>query len=697
MYLSKLNLHNWRTYGDATFNFAEPTERRPVMLVGAMNGHGKTSFLVSLYLGLFGRFGLRHCEGFGGFDSEDVTCYRDAITRYRRNAADPDEPTVIDITLTPSLRDKDEEEVRVVRRWYFTGKNQPKQGAAFEEVDIYVAGKLQRPGDLDKDPLLLAHERVERNLFPAHVAPAFFFDGEQAQKLIENMGEVGIKKAVEVMFGTKVIGELTETLNQYLIRVRQNAGGKRKSSDRQKELELKLQERESLNEAIAKKQAEFQKLERDKDEKERQRSELQEELARMGGSANADAAKLQSEFVKTEKELADSERTLADAVKTLGMSLATFRLAPAIQNRLKAEALREDWEGLKRGTLENRESVLAAALPEPPENDPLLGFLGTEIRGKVRQRFCEALERIYNPPKAGCAGEYLLGHVKGDARSKVLLLLSQVQSTGSARTVSAAKRVRDAREALDDAKDKLERLQNLPQATKNIKERLEILNEQNQEDSRKLGALENEIRKLKADLKVLNEDIGRIQEELARLGPEQKRIAVAERVGRALDELQEQLKPTTKARLEQYVTKHFVNIADRRFKNGKIVLPADESPKIEFSDGRPSMHLEMHSGFEKRAFGIAFTLALAEITRRRIPLVIDTPLGNADSEYRPRTLKALADCDLDQIIILTHDKEVTPDLVANIEGQLRQRFLVEYQEAERLSVVYPDAYFEERR
>ena len=46
--------------------------------------------------------------------------------------------------------------------------------------------------------------------------PAFFFDGEQAQKLIENMGEAGIKKAVEVMFGTKVIGELAETIGNYL-------------------------------------------------------------------------------------------------------------------------------------------------------------------------------------------------------------------------------------------------------------------------------------------------------------------------------------------------------------------------------------------------------------------------------------------------------------------------------------------------
>ena len=200
MYLSKLYLHNWRSYADATFNFNEPSERRSVVLVGAMNGHGKTSFLVGLYLGLFGRFGLRHCEGFGAFQDGDVGHYREAIAKYRRNTSDPDEPTVIDITLAPSLHDSDEEEVRVVRRWHFTGKNQPKQGETFEEVLVYVGGRLQKWTNLDKDPLLLAHERIERNLFPAHVAPAFFFDGEQAQKLIESAGEVGIKKAVEVMF-----------------------------------------------------------------------------------------------------------------------------------------------------------------------------------------------------------------------------------------------------------------------------------------------------------------------------------------------------------------------------------------------------------------------------------------------------------------------------------------------------------------
>ena len=690
MYLSRLYLQNWRTYADATFEFNEPTERRSVVLVGAMNGHGKTSFLISLYLGLFGRFGLRHCEGFGSVASDDIKSYRDALVKFRRNSADRDEPTVIDITLTASWRDTDEEEVRIVRRWYFSGRNEPKQGNAFEEVDLYVGGRLQKSGNLDKDILVLAQERVEKYLFPAHVAPAFFFDGEQAQKLIETAGERGLKKAVEVMFGTKVIEELAETMTQYLSRVRQNTGGKRKTSEQQEVLEAKLHERKLLNEQIGKKQSDLQKLEADKDEKERERSELHEELARMGGSVNADAAAIHKRHLHAEREQTEAEKAIGDAVKQLGLSLAIFRLAPAIQNRLRMESKLEEWESLRRGTLGNREKVLDYALPDP---DPLLGNLAKEVVEKVRIRFCEALERIYNPPPTNCASEFLFGHVKGEARGRVLDLLAHAQSVDAVKTKAAAKRLRDAREALEDAKREMDRLQNLPQATRQIKERLEALNSQIQEDIRHVGGLENEIKSLKAQLHEINKQIGEIQEELARLGPEQQRIAVAERVCRALEDLQEQLTPTTTSRLEAHVTRHFVSIADRRFRNSTIHLATGEPPQIRFADGRPPLLLEVNSGFERRAFGIAFTLALAEITRRRLPLVIDTPLGNADSEYRPRTLKALAGFDLDQIIILTHDEEVTPALAETIKSQVCQKFLVEYKEAENLSVVHNGRYF----
>lgn len=692
MYLSRLHLQNWRSYADAVFEFKEPTQRKSVVLVGAMNGHGKTSFLVSLYLGLFGKFGLRYCEGFRREETNSGESYRSALGKYRRNHADPSEPTIIDLTLTPTHLDTNEDDVRIVRRWFFNNKNEPKQGEAFEQVDVYVGGRLLRTADSGKDPLALADERVERSLFPAHVAPAFFFDGEQAQELIEKMGEPGIKKAAEVMFGTKVVAEAAQTISEYLIRARQAAGGKRKASERQLDLEAKIAERDRLNEQIAKAQADHLKLEHEKDERESERNQLQEEFVRLGGG-NLDAAKLQADVDHAQKSVEAAEKSLTATVSSLGLSLSVTGLVPKILNRLKQEETLESWEGLKKGTLDNKEKVLAAALPEPPESDPLLGNIAPDIRKKVRERIATALERIYNPPPPNCAESYLLGHVKGERRAKVRVRLDEVQCGVSAKVRNSAKQLRSAREAVEELRARLNRSENVPEKTKEVREKLDKLNTQNQEISRKLGSIENELRKLKADLHTLNVEIGNIQDDLAKLGPEQRRIAVAERVNRALEDLQEKLKPTTTNRLEDVVTRHFVAIADKRFRGGRIHLPNGGTPEIELADGTRAL-LEMFSGFEKRSFAIAFSLALAEITRRRIPLVIDTPLGNADSAYRPRTLRSLTDFDLDQTIILTHDKEVTHDLVDGIKGSILQTFLVEYHGSEIGSVVVPDKYFE---
>jgi DNA sulfur modification protein DndD len=692
MYLSKLHLRNWRSYADAQFEFKEPRRNKSVVLVGALNGRGKTSFLTALYLGIFGRFGLRYCEGYTAAANGDAGTYRQAIERFRRDVATREEPTEIDITFAPTIGELEEEEVRIVRRWHFTGKNSLRQNDS-EEVLVYVGKKLLKVPP-EANPVDTAYDRIEKTLFPAHVAPAFFFDGEQAQRLIENMGETGIRKAVEVMFGTKIIDDVAQTMADYLSRARATAGGAKKTSEREQQLNAKVTEREELNSRVAKLQEEHVRLEQEKDGKERERARLQEELARWGGAAGADAAKLEAELDKSLKAEAEATASLTALVKRLGIALAVSRLETAILNQLKAEESREAWEGLRRGTIENKEKVLAVAMPEPGDTDPLLCGLSPDDRRLLRERFIEALERIYNPPPPNCATDFLLGHVRGDARRKVYTMLAEVSSTNIAEAQSAVRKLREARDSRESLQARNKRIKDLPQKTNELRQQLATLNDENQQITRKLALLEAEIKKSKADLNVLSADIWRIQEELARLEPEQKRMAVAERVGRALADVLEQLQPMTTRRLEDKVTEHFLKIADRRFKGGKIVLPHGATPEFQWPD-ESRRALETISGFEKRSFGIAFSLALAGITKRRVPLVIDTPLGNADSEYRPRTLEALAGFDSDQIIILTHDEEVTPRLMRGISKSINQTFLITFNSREEGSVVHCDKYFEE--
>lgn len=49
--------------------------------------------------------------------------------------------------------------------------------------------------------------------------------------------------------------------------------------------------------------------------------------------------------------------------------------------------------------------------------------------------------------------------------------------------------------------------------------------------------------------------------------------------------------------------------------------------------------------------------------------------------------------DLDQVIILTHDEEVTPKLAETIKSATLQTFLVSFEGKAKGSVVQPDSYF----
>lgn len=689
MYLSEVHLQNWRSYRDATFRFKPPTKRRPLVLIGAMNGHGKTSFLLSLYLGLFGRFGLRHAEGFASHLAENLGFYRDAVTKFRRNSAPPDEPTVIDLTFAPTSDEAEsgETEARIVRRWFFAGNGRPRQGDNFEEVELHIDGKPRRLADADA-----AVDRLERTLFPASFMPAFVFDGEQAQTLINNSGTSGIKKSVEVLFGTKILEDVGARVKQYITQSRSRIGGTRTVTAQQRALDEKLSEREKLEKAIDDLQAQLGATEQRRSQLEQQQQSLNERLARLGGASRDKITELQAQLAKVNEQVRNAEDELTNEALALGSALAVSRLAPAIVNRLTAEQIREQWEGLQQGTLARADEVLQVAMPEPPESDELLGHLAPGIRQKVKERFRRALAEIYQPPPDGCATEYRLGHVGGEMRQRLLAHLERVRNTRSSSIQETARRLKAAREQKQDLDARRAHFEDLPAEVQQIYEELKDVGAQIAEASRLLGSLERERTSKRAALDALNAAIGQLQEQLAAMGPDQKRIAIAERIHRAIDSLGDQLRPMALRRMEELITSHFSAIADRRFRSGRIEFAADSAPVMKLNSQADYL-LETMSGFERRSFGIAFSLALAELTRRRIPLVIDTPLGNADTEYRPRLLEALTNVELDQIIILTHDAEVTGELFEKIRPQLQQTFLVQYDPSLRESLVKDGEFF----
>ena len=649
-----------------------------------MNGCGKTSLLIGLYLGLFGRHGLRFVEGLR--DDDESTYYRGELEKFRRWGAPPDDPTFVEIGFAPMAQELRQPPIRVRRIWHFqsSGKLAPGDGA--EDVHLYV----------NDEPVAMPHatdepwrHQVERLLFPPNFLPAFFFDGEQAQRLIFEGADDQLQRDVAVLYGTEAAGFMHEKLRSYVTSLTQAAGGRHGSDRREQEMQELEKRREGIEAHVAELHREQRNLSSRRAQLDAAMQAAMERL-RSGGGVGTDLAQAQQQLKAAEQENEDASSALLRSIADLGLALAVSRLLLTIKGRLTAEELREQWLAMKAQTEDQTDSVLAAALPEPPESDELLGLLHPSLRESVRERFRLAIQLIYNPPPVGCAEEFLLGFAKGEARQRLGLRLADL-THGLPGVSAAIARVRDARERIDDAKS---RICHAPEQTADLEVHRQVLTEATAERddvTRQLLDTEREIAAQQEELGRCSKRIGEIASELQTLRPEFRRIQVAERAATALRELSGRLEPLACDRLRDRITHHFLNIADMRFRGSEVVFEAAR-PFLRRA-GEPDKPIESMSGFERRAYGIAYSLALAEATGRRIPLVIDTPLGNADSEYRSRLLQSLAEVDLDQVIVLPHDAEVPASLLGSLSGNVLQTFLLEFDPAAHESRVRADSYF----
>ena len=309
------------------------------------------------------------------FDNEDTPRYREAIRRFRRSGTVSDEPTTIEIVFTPTKKEKDEHqspEIRIIRRWFFTSFGSPKTGDNFETLELYLDDKPQRlHNGVDS-----AIPRLERFLFKADVMPAFFFDGEQAQTLINNSGQDGMKKAVEVLFGTKVVEEALEHIKQFISASHSRLGGKKNVDSQQTQLDERVERRDKIEAEIKGFETKIRALQKKRELLEKEQRKGQDALAKLGGERRGDLIKAHGDVEAAELEKRNAEKSLTDAARRLGLSLAISRLASPISNRLQAvPAARERWENVRDGTIQRTDEVLELALPEPSERDPLLGHL----------------------------------------------------------------------------------------------------------------------------------------------------------------------------------------------------------------------------------------------------------------------------------------------------------------------------------
>jgi DNA sulfur modification protein DndD len=200
MNIQRLTLENFGPYNGVHKIDFSTTPERPVVLVGALNGGGKTSMLEAIKLVLFGRSASIARVGPAGYKAY----LRSAIN----SNADPSDGARIALEFTRAVDGK-LEAMRVVRSWSVDGQSLD------ERITVERAGVKDPALSSERDWDLYVH-----GCLPQSLADLFFFDGDNIKKFADEQSAHGAKKllkdGVGFLFGTDSVDRMIGDLDTFI-------------------------------------------------------------------------------------------------------------------------------------------------------------------------------------------------------------------------------------------------------------------------------------------------------------------------------------------------------------------------------------------------------------------------------------------------------------------------------------------------
>jgi DNA sulfur modification protein DndD len=662
MWIAKIELFNFKSYQHQVFEFPQPSGGRNIVLIGGMNGYGKTSILEALYLGLYGKEAVEHL---GRAGLKDDVGYRKFVERALHGTAIRTGRDSMWVKI--QINQSKAEGFEVTRKWFFSRSG---DWTGEDEVVIYEVRDGIRGRTLAADRL---PELLDQRFIPAHVAPFFFFDGEEVKKLADQSRGDQIRTGIEGLLGVVLLRKLKKRLEEF--QTNRSTGISVMDEQKHRELfeTLTHHEREyeegerrlhALDESVKSLQA--------------QRTDFTNRMMQLGAGAGdvASVSDVVKQQADAETELKVTEDALDDLVASkLPFHLVSRDLMDGLSKQVQEEIARDSWDSRKRSLEPERAKFIGTfyATTEPP----LSPALTAEQEAALQARLNAAWESLFYPMPAGCA-EVVVHEYLGPKRSALLQVMNGLRMGAQdvlglvAKRESLQKKIRE----LVNRYTKIEGVDRDGSLAK-LNGELTAVNVTLDQRQRELGDVERQLLGLKGTIDQERALYAREHEKFVLANPVKSMVGRAERVCNLINELIPQLYALKVEQLADAMTDVYKKLAHKKQvhrihidESGKATILSKEGEEIPFDK----------SAGENQVFATALLAGLADISGIDAPLVVDTPLGRLDSTHRANILKYWVSDKKRQVILLSQDKEIDRDTYAAMEPNVGMTYLLQHAE-----------------
>lgn len=688
MHLKSIILRDWKAYVQARFDFPAPEGDRKIILIGAENGYGKTSLFEAIVLGLFGRDGLpliARAPFTGAGDDRLSVSYKEFLETALHARAVEEGRTSCSVQLT---FEDDNEPIELRRVWYFssTGVLKPYD----EDVQVFEGAtrKAKGPSGLSgQDRLDWYRDYIARTFLPYYLAAFFMFDGERVSEFADKDMSVQVRSGIEGLLGIPVLRELAEDLRDY---ARAKRGPAKGGGDGN--LPRLEQERDQIKVQLNAKKERIAVLEPSIAHLRNEQERITKELAGFGAGTQAQMQELVTRLSEHRKEAeAGAEQLRQLLSEDLSLALSGASLRTDTIERLRREQIREDWlTGRAQGDkgLERFLGKLDAAVGTISPN------LTPDQRLALADRVRQAWDSIWHPPPVDCADSIRHAYLRGADRARTQEALAHADKLGATTIVQLLDDISSHQAAAARLQEELSRTQGIGPELDAKRQALREINTSLDKENRELGGLRNEETALTAQLDKIDKDIARLMAHMDQRQPEIRRATRALSVSSLVDELVSDAVPGQIAAVGQAMTEAHRQMYHKKDLIKQIeITPECEVRLLSYKD-RDLRDLDLSAG-EKQIFTQALISAIASVSGRGYPLLVDTPLGRLDRDHREGVLKHLAHRD-SQVILLSTNTEVVGPYLAAIQKNVAKTFLIRHEQDGDIGRSWPvDGYFEE--
>ena len=641
MIFENLLINNFGVYsGKQNFDLSTK-EKKPVILIGALNGSGKTTFLQAIDFVLYGKF--------SNFFYSQKLSYENFLKK-NINKNNYDEGAQVELVFFRKYKGKNEK-FKISRNWKAIGKKIKEEFFVFID-DVYDE-------DITKD-----WDNFVDQILPSRVASLFFFDGEKIEQLADLEQSKGVlKKAINSLLGLEIVDQLNIDVDEF----QKRSVLQLKTNEEKKNINKLKKEVDGFEDRIKEIDESIVKVEDELAKKAYDIRELNVVLSQKGISYYEKKQEYEKELqVIDEKRTEISDELVKLASGDLPLLVVKKELAAMVDQ--------------SKSLLENQNKTDS----QKKNNDLIESISSFVLKNSKDDKFTKNFEKFVSDKKINDTtildNENLLPNLNYQDLNSLLNHNLDTAEKDIKKKINTINK-------LEEEYEKISQLINKIPTDDEIKPLIDKL-EEHQKDEAKLVTKKN----------ILDEQRGQINGPLIKINIELKK-EYEKKTTQDLVNLDKKRFVDYSVRIKDVLSTFHVKALDFHIKRlEKLILECFKSLhrkkdfiksiKIDtstfdlqvFEAKNVQVDTDILSAGERQLLAVAILWGLAKASNSAAPTVIDTPLGRLDSEHRLNLVEQYFPTASKQVILLSTDEEINQKYHKYMKPYLARSYKIEYDE-----------------